>query len=55
MRYPDIDEKEFFHLITHIEDQMSNKLLKRGSLFKFVYKIDHESDVWFMVEGKNQQ
>ena len=34
---------------------MSNKLLKPGSLFKFVYKLDHESDIWFMIEQKTGQ
>jgi hypothetical protein len=23
-----------------------------GSLVKFVYKLDHESDIWFQVEKK---
>lgn len=26
-----------------------------GSLVKFVYKIDHESDIWFLVEKKKSQ
>ncbi len=34
---------------------MSNKLIKKGSLVKFVYKIDHESDIWFVVEKKKYQ
>lgn len=34
---------------------MSNKLIKMGSLVKFVYKIDHESDIWFLVEKKKSQ
>jgi len=34
---------------------MSNKLLKMGSLVKFVYKVDHESDIWFLVEHKKHQ
>lgn len=34
---------------------MSNKLLKVGSLVKFVYKINHESDIWFQVEKKRNQ
>lgn len=40
MRYPQIDTTEFFEMMTHIEDKISNKLLQRGSLFKFVYKLD---------------
>ena len=42
-------------MLTHIEDEMSNKLIKKGSLVKFVYKIDHESDIWFLVEKKKYQ
>jgi len=34
---------------------MSNKLLKHGSLVKFVYKLDHESDIWFIIEQKTAQ
>ena len=26
-----------------------------GSLAKFVYKLDHESDIWFGVEQKRNQ
>jgi hypothetical protein len=55
LRYPQIDPEDFFHLLTHIEDEMSNKLIKKGSLVKFVYKIDHESDIWFLVEKKKYQ
>lgn len=55
LSYPQIEEDDFFHLITHIEDQMSNKLLKVGSLAKFVYKVDHESDIWFLIERKKHQ
>ncbi len=55
MRYEQIDIKDFFQLITHIEDQMSNKLLREGSLVKFVYKLDHESDIWFLIELKLHQ
>lgn len=49
LRYPQIDNTEFFEMFTHIEDQLSNKLLQRGSLFKFVYKLDHEADIWFSI------
>lgn len=55
LSYPEIDTDDFFHFLTHIEDQMSNKLLKMGSLVKFVYKINHESDIWFQVEHKLHQ
>jgi hypothetical protein len=55
MRYPQINNTEFFEMITHIEDQFSNQLLKRGSLFKFVYKLKYEGDIWFSIEYKRQQ
>ena len=41
-------------MITHIEDQFSNHVLKKGSLFKFVYKLEQD-DIWFSVEFKRQQ
>ena len=54
LRYPQIDNTEFFEMMTHIEDQYSNKVLKRGSLFKFIYKLE-EDNIWFSVEFKRQQ
>jgi hypothetical protein len=42
-------------MLTHIEDKISNKLLQSGSLFKFVYKLDCDGDIWFSVEYKRQQ
>lgn len=29
---------------------ISNQILKRGSLFKFVYQINSISDIWFTVD-----
>ena len=55
MRYPQINNTEFFEMLTNIEDQISNKLLQRGSLFKFVYKLDALEDIWFSIEYKHQQ
>ncbi len=55
LSYSQIHYTEFFHFLTFIEDQISNKLLKRGSLFKFVYKIASESDIWFAIEHKRHQ
>lgn len=55
MRYPQINNAEFFEMLTNIEDQISNKLLQRGSLFKFVYKLDALQDIWFSIEYKHQQ
>lgn len=55
MRYPQINTIEFFEMITNIQSQISNKLLQRGSLFKFVYKLRYEGDIWFSIEYKRQQ
>jgi hypothetical protein len=41
LRYPQINNTEFFEMLTSIEDKISNKLLQRGSLFKYIYKLDH--------------
>lgn len=54
LRYPQIDNTDFFEMLTHIEDQFSNQVLKRGSLFKFIYKLDGDN-IWFSVEFKRQQ
>lgn len=55
MRYPQIDNTEFFQMLTTIEDKISNRLLQRGSLFKFIYKLDTKEDIWFSIEYKKQQ
>ena len=41
-------------MMTHIEDQYSNHVLKKGSLFKFLYKLDMDN-IWFSIEFKRQQ
>lgn len=53
-RYPQINSREFFTMLTSLEDKASNNLLSRGSLFKFVYKLDHDGDIWFTIEHKRQ-
>lgn len=55
LRYPQIDKLCFFEMLTNIEDQYSNKVLKRGSLFKFIYKLDCLEEIWFSIEYKRQQ
>lgn len=42
-------------MLTNIEDKLSNELLQDGSLFKFIYKLDYERDMWFSIEYKEQQ
>lgn len=50
LRYQQIPDLEFFTILSTIEDTISNKLLKKGSLFKFVYQLDNMSDSWFSIE-----
>ena len=40
---------EFFKILGEIESNISNCLLKRGSLFKLVYKIDSPKPTWFTI------
>lgn len=42
-------------MFTHIEDKFSNNILKKGSLFKFIYKLDTAEEIWFSIEYKKQQ
>ena len=42
-------------MLTHIQDRISNKIFQKGSLFKFVYKLDRDGDVWFSIQYKRQQ
>lgn len=37
----------------HIENKISVRLMKKGSLCKFVYQIDTNSETWFTVELKD--
>ena len=53
MRYPQMSNSSFFQIFTTIEDKISNNLLKKGSLFKFVYQIETFSDNWFTMEFKD--
>lgn len=39
MRNPQINSTEFFKILSEIENNISNQLLKKGSLFKFVYQL----------------
>ena len=54
LRYPQIGTLEFLEMLTHIEDQYSSKVLKKGSLFKFVYKLERDN-TWLSVGIKRQQ
>ena len=49
-RYPHMKMVEFFRILTKIENIISNQLLKRGSLFKFVFQLNCEKEIWFSVE-----
>jgi hypothetical protein len=40
----------FFQLFSTIESRINENLLKKGSLFKFVYQTEEISDNWFTVE-----
>lgn len=39
--------------MTHIENKISVNLLESGSICKFVYQIDTNSETWFTVELKD--
>lgn len=54
LRYKQINTLSFFDMLTHVEDQYSNRVLKKGSLFKFLYRLEGDS-TWFSVEYKRQQ
>lgn len=40
LRYRRTTQEKFFSILCTIEDTISNQLLKKGSIFKFVYQID---------------
>ena len=41
---------EFFRILTKIENKISNQLLKAGSLFKLVFKLNSEKNIWFSIK-----
>ena len=49
MRHATISSTEFFKVLSEIETNISSKLLKKGSLFKFVYQLNSDKDTWFTV------
>jgi len=53
MRYPQMSSHNFFEIFSTIEDKISNNLLKKGSLFKFVFQIEDLADNWFTIEFKD--
>lgn len=50
MRYRKTSSEKFFTIMLTVEEMISNQLLKKGSLFKFVYQINEISDIWFSIE-----
>ncbi len=55
MRYPQMSTHNFFEIFSAIEDKISNNLLKKGSLFKFVFQIETLADNWFTIEFKDSE
>lgn len=53
MRYPQMPNLSFFEIFAAIEDKISNNLLKKGSMFKFVFQIETLADNWFTIEFKD--
>ena len=48
-RSPHINHLEFFKILGEIESSISNRLLKRGSLFKIVYQASTDKPSWFTI------
>lgn len=48
-RSPHINHLEFFKILGEIEGNISNCLLKKGSLFKLVYQIKTDTKSWFTI------
>lgn len=55
MRYPQMSSRNFFEIFAEIEDKISNNLLKKGSMFKFVFQIETLADNWFTLEWKDSE
>lgn len=49
-RSPQINHLEFFKILGEIEFNISNCLLKKGSLFKLIYQVKARSNSWFTVQ-----
>jgi hypothetical protein len=53
-RYPYMNTNEFFKILSTIENTISNRLLKAGSLFKFVFQLNCDKHVWFSFNIDSQ-
>lgn len=38
---------QFFKILAKLENIISNQLLKAGSLFKMVFQVNSEKNLWF--------
>lgn len=52
LRHQNIEDSAFWKQISKIESDISSKLLKKGSIFKFVYQINSIAESWFTVKVK---
>lgn len=55
MRYPDTNLADFFHILATLEYRISNSLVKKGSIFKFVFEVEELGENWFAIEVKENK
>jgi hypothetical protein len=55
MRYPETNLADFFHILATIEYKISNSLVKKGSIFKFVFEVEELGENWFAIEVKENK
>lgn len=42
-----MDNNQFFKILSKLENIISNQLLKTGSLFKLVFQLNCDKNLWF--------
>lgn len=54
-KYPEIETESFFNILATIEENISKTLVKKGSIFKFVFEVAELAHNWFAIEVRKSK
>ena len=55
LKYPGIETENFFNMLATIEENISKTLVKKGSIFKFVFEVAELAHNWFAIEVRKNK
>lgn len=55
LKYPGIETDNFFNMLATIEENISKTLVKKGSIFKFVFEVAELAHNWFAIEVRKKK